>query len=150
MTIFDQIVSGEMKAWKIWEDDNYLAFLTPFPNTPGASVVIPKNNPGDYVFDMEDDAIAGLMSAAKKAAKLISKGLGVARIAVVFEGEAVPYVHVKLFPMHGLGKGQQPAPSSDGPSFFETYPGHILTKDGPRMDDARLDEIQSKIVEAGK
>ena len=34
-TIFDDIVSGKMKSWKIWEDEKFLAFLTPFPNTPG-------------------------------------------------------------------------------------------------------------------
>ena len=37
-TIFDDIVSGNMKSWKIWEDEKFLAFLTPFPNTPGFTV----------------------------------------------------------------------------------------------------------------
>ena len=46
-TIFDQIVSGEMKSWKVWEDDEFLAFLTTFPNTPGFTVVIPKENAKD-------------------------------------------------------------------------------------------------------
>ena len=150
MTIFDQIVSGEMKAWKIWEDDNYLAFLTPFPNTPGATVVIPKQSPGDYVFDLDDAVIAGLMVAAKKVAKLLEKGLDVKRIAVVFEGEAVPYVHVKLYPMHRFGQvNDAPAAIPEHP-FFTAYPGYILTKDGPHMSDEQLDEIQTKIVEAGK
>ena len=48
-TIFDDIVSGNMKSWKVWEDEKFLAFLTPFPNTPGFTVVIPKQNPGDYI-----------------------------------------------------------------------------------------------------
>jgi len=39
-TVFDKIVSGEMKSWTVWEDDEYMAFLTPFPNTPGHTVVI--------------------------------------------------------------------------------------------------------------
>lgn len=150
MTIFDQIVSGEMKAWKIWEDDQYLAFLTPFPNTPGASVVIPKTNPGGYVFDMDNDAIAGLMAAAKKAAQLIQKGLNVERVAVVFEGEAVPYVHVKLFPMHRFADATSSSVMTGEHPFFTTYPGYIVTKDGPRMKDDELDAIQAKIVEAAR
>jgi len=44
-----------MKSWKVWEDEKFLAFLTPFPNTPGFTVVIPKQNPGDYVFSLDDE-----------------------------------------------------------------------------------------------
>ena len=43
-TIFDKIIKGEIKSWKVWEDSNYLAFLTPFPNTPGLTIVIPNTN----------------------------------------------------------------------------------------------------------
>ncbi|MEI9914244.1 MAG: hypothetical protein WDN66_04710 [Candidatus Saccharibacteria bacterium] len=44
-TIFDKIIAKTMPAWIIWEDDSHMAFLTPFPNTPGVSVVIPKLTP---------------------------------------------------------------------------------------------------------
>jgi len=54
-TIFDKIVRGELDAYKVWEDDGHLAFLTPFPNTPGFTVVIPKQNIGDYVFSLTND-----------------------------------------------------------------------------------------------
>lgn len=54
-TIFDKIVRGEMHSYKVWEDDSFLAFLTPFPNTPGLTVVIPKHNPGDYIFGLNDE-----------------------------------------------------------------------------------------------
>ena len=145
-TLFDKIVSGEIPSYKVWEDDNYLAFLTPFANTPGASVVIPKKNPGDYVFDIDDEAIAGLMSAAKKTAKLIEKGLNVKRVAVVFEGEAVPHVHAKLYPMHAVDADRSLLPKIQ--PFFPTYPGYILSSDGPRMDDDKLEEIQQKIQRA--
>jgi diadenosine tetraphosphate (Ap4A) HIT family hydrolase len=61
-TIFDKIVSGEMKSWTVWEDDQYMAFLTPFPNTPGFTVVIPKQNVGG-------------MSAYLRRLKLLQKNL---------------------------------------------------------------------------
>ena len=48
-TIFDKIVRGEIDSYIVWQDDQFMAFLTPFPNTPGMAVVIPKQNPGDYV-----------------------------------------------------------------------------------------------------
>ena len=70
-TIFDDIVSGKMKSWKIWEDEKFLAFLTPFPNTPGFTVVIPKQNPGDYVFSLDDNLYSEMMLAVKKVAGIL-------------------------------------------------------------------------------
>ena len=70
-TIFDNIVSGKMKSWKIWEDEKFLAFLTPFPNTPGFTVVIPKQNPGDYVFSLDDNLYSEMMLAVKKVAGIL-------------------------------------------------------------------------------
>ena len=70
-TIFDDIVSGNMKSWKVWEDEKFLAFLTPFPNTPGFTVVIPKHNPGDYVFSLGDNLYSEMMLAVKKVAGIL-------------------------------------------------------------------------------
>ena len=70
-TIFDDIVSGKMKSWKIWENEKFLAFLTPFPNTPGFTVVIPKQNPGDYVFSLDDNLYSEMMLAVKKVAGIL-------------------------------------------------------------------------------
>ena len=145
-TLFDKIVAREIPAWIVFEDDNYLAFLTPFANTPGVTVVVPKVNPGEYVFNLDDEAIAGLMIAAKKTAKLIEKGLGVERVAVVFEGEAVPHVHVKLYPMHEFSADRSDFPKVT--AFYPTYPGFIDTHEGPKMSDAELTEIQQQITRA--
>ena len=70
-TIFDDIVTGKMKSWKVWEDEKFLAFLTPFPNTPGFTVVIPKQNPGDYVFSLDDNLYSEMMLAVKKVAGIL-------------------------------------------------------------------------------
>jgi histidine triad (HIT) family protein len=146
-TIFDKIVRGEMDAYKVWENDNYLAFLTPFPNTPGFTVVIPKTNWGSYIFDLTDEQVAGLTSAAKKVAKLIERALGVERVALVYEGNGVPYVHAKLIPMHGLTDVGNVAHET---IFNEEYQGYLTTLEGPKMSDEELTAIQSKIVEANK
>ncbi|HKR81730.1 MAG TPA: HIT family protein [Candidatus Saccharimonadales bacterium] len=145
-TIFDKIVAREVPAWVVYEDDQYMAFLTPFANMVGVTVVIPKQNPGAYVFDMDDEAVAGLMRAAKKTAKLLEKGLGASRVALVFEGEAVPYVHAKLYPMHKFNGDRSNLPRQQ--IFFPVYPGYIDTHDGPQMSDELLAEIQQKIVKA--
>lgn len=147
-TIFDKIVSGEMKSWKVWEDDKFLAFLTPFPNTPGFTVVIPKENPGDYVFSIDTEVYHGLMDAARKVANILEKAFDVQRVAMIFEGEAVPHVHAKLMPMHGLGEPFQE--EKPAPKFYEQYPGYLTSLEGPKMSDEELDKIQAKILEAQK
>src|SRR3954465_5892125 len=100
-TIFDKIVDGTIPSFKAWEDETHLAFLTPFPSTPGLTVVIPKQNPGDYIFDLDADTAAGLIQAATTVAKLLEKALGVSRVGLVFEGTGVAHVHAKLYPLHG-------------------------------------------------
>ena len=72
-TIFDDIVSGKMKSWQVWEDDEFLAFLTSFPNTPGFTVVIPRQNPGDYVFALDDEKYQRFMAAVKTVANLLER-----------------------------------------------------------------------------
>ena len=147
-TIFDEIIEGNISSWKVWEDDAYLAFLTPFPNTPGLTVVIPKKNPGDYVFVLDEKEITGLMTAAKKVAKLLERALGVKRVGLVFEGEGVAHVHAKLYPMHGELDPQKLSAIAHHEEFYPEYPGYISTVEGPRMTDDELNEIQQKIQKA--
>jgi histidine triad (HIT) family protein len=148
-TLFDKIVSGEIPSYKVWEDNRYLAFLTPFPNTPGLTVVIPKQNPGDCVFDLDDEVIGGLMKASKTVAKLLERALEVKRVALVFEGTGVPYVHAKLIPLHGRLGGETNVWSKHL-EFHPSYAGYLTTAEGPRMSDEQLTQIQQKIQEAAK
>ena len=153
-TLFDEIIDGNIPSWKVWEDDHYLAFLTPFANTPGLTVVIPKKNPGGYVFDMDDTAIAGLMAAAKKVAKLLEKALDVQKVGLVFEGEGVAHVHAKLYPIHGdfseAHSARIKAATPHHQEFYPEYPGYLTTTEGPRMSDEQLNDIQQKIQKATK
>ena len=146
-TIFDKIVRGDMDAYRVWEDDNYLAFLTPFPGTPGMTVVIPKTNQGDYIFDLTPEQVAGLTRACQTVAKLLEKALGVVRVALVYEGTGVAYVHAKLYPLHGELAGQTDVWSKHV-EFYPEYAGHITTVEGPKMSDEELKSIQQRILEA--
>ena len=146
-TIFDKIIRKEIESYIVWEDEKHLAFLTPFPNTPGLTVLIPKTNPGDYVFSLDDATYTDLLAATKVVAKLLEKALGVSRVALVFEGTGVAYVHAKLYPLHGKLASQTDV-WSDHAEFVEEYRGYITTIEGPKMDEAQLKEIQAKILAA--
>lgn len=144
-TIFDKLIRDEIPNWKVWQDENYLAFLTPFANTSGVTVVIPKSNPGDYIFDVSDDVFVGLLEATKKVAKVLEKAFNT-KIAMVFEGTGVPYLHAKLYPMHSVYSFDESKVSHES-VFYDSYQGFITTQPGPMMDSKLLDEIQSKIKE---
>jgi len=146
-SLFEKIADGTIPSWKVWEDDTYMAFLTPFPNTPGLTVVVPRKNVSDYIFDMEDDAIAGLMVASKKVAKLLEKALDIKRVALVFEGTGVAHVHAKLIPLNG-DLGAQTNIWSRHQEFHPEYEGYITTAEGPKWTDEQLSEMQAKIKAA--
>lgn len=149
MTIFHKIVKGEISCWKVWEDDAYLAFLTPFPNTPGMTIVVPKNFEGDYIFSINNPAYIGLMEASKKVAKILEKAFETPRVALVFEGTGVAYVHAKLYPLHGKLAGETDVWSKQT-EFYPEYRGFLSTIEGPKMADEELKAIQDKILSVQK
>ncbi len=143
-TLFDEIVDGNIPAWKVWEDDSHLAFLTPFPSTPGLTIVIPKVNPGDYLYDVDAEVMNSLMLATKKVAKILEKALDVQRVGLVFEGTGVAHLHAKLYPLHG-DLASQTNVWSEHQEFYPEYIGYMSTVEGPKMSDSELDAIQAKI-----
>lgn len=148
-TIFDKIIRGEEKSWVIWQDDNYLAFLTPYPNTPGVTVVIPKNNLGDYIFNLEDEKYNNFMMTVKRVSNILEKAFDIPRVALVFEGTEIAYVHAKLYPLHGQLALEVNIKSNEI-YFNEKYNGYITTIDGQRMSNEELDAIQQKIIDSQK
>lgn len=145
-TIFDKILRKEIPSWIVWEDDNHVAFLTPFPNTPGVTIVIPRINPGDYIFDVSDEVYMELMQAAKTVAKGLEKAFNT-KIALIFEGTGVPYLHAKLYPMHNVYNFDE-SKLPDKPVFFEDYPGYLITQSGPMMPDNQLNDLKQSIRDA--
>lgn len=100
-TIFTKILAGEIPAHKILENEKYLAFLDIRPVNPGHTLVIPKQEI-DYIFDLEDDLLGGLMAFAKKVAKGIKKTVPCRKVGVMVAGIEVPHAHVHLIPINGV------------------------------------------------
>ncbi|RDV11822.1 HIT family protein [Pontibacter diazotrophicus] len=100
-SIFTKIVNGEIPAYKIAEDDRYLAFLDVFPTTKGHTLVIPKQQI-DYLFDLDDELYLGLMAFAKKVAAAVEEAVPCKRIGVAVVGLEVPHAHVHLIPMNSM------------------------------------------------
>lgn len=144
--IFCEIVAGRAPAHTIWENDEFLAFLSIFPNTKGFTVVIPKQHVGSYIADASDDVIVGLMRAVREVAKLLDERLpDVGRTGVIFEGFGVDHLHAKLFPMHGTKSGTWERRSSSLKKYFEQYEGYISSHDYERADDVELAQLAKRI-----
>ncbi len=97
-TIFTKILAGEIPAHKILENDKYLAFLDIRPVNPGHTLVIPKQEV-DYIFDIEDEPLKGLIIFSKKVAKGIRKAIPCKKVGVMVAGLEVPHAHVHLIPI---------------------------------------------------
>lgn len=97
-SLFTRIIKGEIPAHKILEDNRYLAFLDIRPVNPGHTLVIPKEEI-DYIFDMEDERLMGLMVFAKKVSKAVRKAIPCKRIGIIVAGLEVPHAHVHLIPI---------------------------------------------------
>jgi histidine triad (HIT) family protein len=130
-----------------WEDDKYMAWLSPFPNTKGFSVIIPKKHLPSNAFENTDDDLKDLIIAVKKASKVLQSGLDdVGRIGMIFEGFGVDHLHAKLFPMHGTNDMSKWKPlHSNVQKYFEKYEGYISSHDYKREDDEKLADLARKI-----
>ena len=97
-SIFTRIVRGEIPAYKVAEDENYLAFLDIRPLVKGHTLVITKEEV-DYLFDVDDDLLAGMIVFSKKVAKAIRQVIPCRRIGVAVLGLEVPHAHIHLIPL---------------------------------------------------
>lgn len=100
-TIFTKIIQREIPAFIIAEDDKYIAFLDLFPLAKGHCLVVPKEET-DYLFDLDDQTIAGIHVFAKRIAKAIKKVIPCKRIGVAVLGLEVPHAHIHLIPINQL------------------------------------------------
>ena len=100
-TIFSQIVNGEIPCYKVYEDDEFLAFLDVFPVAKGHVLVIPKKET-DYIFDIEDQSYARMWRFAKKISKALKLSVSCERIGISVIGLEVAHAHIHLLPINSL------------------------------------------------
>jgi histidine triad (HIT) family protein len=97
-SLFAKIVKGDIPAYKVAEDERFLAFLDIFPLAKGHLLVIPKKET-DYIFDLESKEFMGLWSFAQLVAKAMEKVIACERIGVAVIGLEVPHAHIHLVPL---------------------------------------------------
>lgn len=98
-SIFSKIINGEIPAYKVAENDRYIAFLDIFPLKKGHTLVVPKQET-DYLFDLDDETYLGLMTFAKQIAGAVKQAVPCNRVGVAVIGLEVPHAHVHLIPIN--------------------------------------------------
>jgi histidine triad (HIT) family protein len=125
MTVFSRIIKGDIPCYKIAEDERFFAFLDIRPVRPGHTLVIPKVET-DYLFDLDDDYLAGMLVFARPIARAIDQATGCIRTGLVVEGLEVPHAHIHLIPIHDKGQ-------------------HAALGSGMEMSKESMEEIALKI-----
>lgn len=100
-SIFTKIIKGELPAYKIAENDQFLAFLDINPNAKGHTLCIPKQEI-NKIFDMEEEHYVELMKFSRKIAKALEQAVPCQRIGMSVVGLEVPHVHVHLIPLQTM------------------------------------------------
>jgi histidine triad (HIT) family protein len=101
-TIFSRIIAGEIPSYKIAEDAHYYAFLDINPMAEGHTLVVPKEET-DYIFDLDDERLSGLILFARKVGKAIEKAIPCQRVGLMVIGLEVPHAHIHLIPIQKEG-----------------------------------------------
>ena len=100
-SIFTRIINGEIPCYKVAETDNYFAFLDINPLKTGHTLVVPKKET-DYLFDMDDADLSGMILFSKKVASAIRSAYPCKRIGIAVLGLEVPHAHIHLVPMDSM------------------------------------------------
>ncbi len=95
--IFCKIVKGELPSYKIYEDGEFLAFLTIAPVTDGHLLIIPKEHIV-WMQDADDKTIGNIFNLAKKLMLAMKKSLPCDYVLVSVVGTEIPHFHIHLIP----------------------------------------------------
>jgi histidine triad (HIT) family protein len=97
-SIFTRIINGEIPCYRVAENDRFIAFLDVRPLKAGHTLVVPKKEV-DYIFDLDEDMLAGMMLFAQKVARAMKEVIECNRIGVAVLGLEVPHAHIHLIPI---------------------------------------------------
>ncbi|MEN9920357.1 MAG: hypothetical protein RL538_250 [Candidatus Parcubacteria bacterium] len=147
--VFCDIIAKDDSDAIFWQDEKHVAFLSIDPNTPGFSLVVPKQHRGSDILKMSDTDLQSFIIAAKKVAAILENYFeDVGRVGLIMEGTGIDHAHIKLVPMHGtehMKRGEWKQYLSDVEHWFDTYEGWISSAGGPLADGMELTELTRKI-----
>ncbi|WP_217474934.1 HIT family protein [Stutzerimonas stutzeri] len=131
--IFAQIIRGDAPCYRLYEDDDVLAFLDLFPQSYGHALVIPKRSAACNLLDVDTEALCKVMTVVQKLTRVIADelqpdGVQIAQFNGAPAGQTVFHIHVHIVPRYaGEGLG--------------IHAAH-------KAEPAELEKLQARLVEA--
>lgn len=101
-TIFAKIISREIPAHIVYEDDDTLAFLDIAPTVSGHTLVIPKKSVTN-IFDTDDETLAAVMRTVRTIAPAVRDAVGALGVHINSNheyagGQEVAHLHFHIIP----------------------------------------------------
>ncbi len=144
--IFCKIINHDIPSQKIWENDEFYAFLDLSPNCKWQSLIIPKKHYDSDLFLVKDEGFYGrYLAAAQEVVDLLKKSLWVVRVWMIMEWMGVNHLHIKLYPMWNLNHEWTPIEEREN-VFYESYPGFLTTKMWKALSQEELAEVAKEIL----
>ncbi|WP_327112134.1 HIT family protein [Nocardia sp. NBC_01730] len=115
-SVFSAIIAGQLPGRFVWEDDEFVGFLTIAPVTPGHTLVVPRKEIDQWQ-DVDADIFARLTGVAQKIGQAVRAAWDAPRAGLLIAGLEVPHLHVHVFPAFTMGNfdisGADPNPSPE-------------------------------------
>ncbi|MCP2317283.1 Diadenosine tetraphosphate (Ap4A) hydrolase [Nocardia amikacinitolerans] len=115
-SVFSAIIAGQIPGRFVWQDDEFVAFLTIAPVTQGHTLVVPRKEI-DHWQDIDAETFARLNGVAQQIGKAVRAAFDAPRAGLLIAGLEVPHLHVHVFPAYSLGdfniSGADPNPSPE-------------------------------------
>ncbi len=104
MCIFCNIISGEIPSYKVYEDDNFYAFLDISQATYGHTLVVPKQH-FENLFAMPDFLLEKMLILVRDLASKIKtatncKGINILNNNGEAAGQSVHHFHIHIIPRY--------------------------------------------------
>ncbi|WP_280398858.1 HIT family protein [Nocardia carnea] len=115
-SVFSAIIAGDLPGRFVWEDDEFVGFLTIAPVTPGHTLVVPRKEIDQWQ-DIEPAVFARLNGVAQKIGQAVRAAFDAPRAGLLIAGLEVPHLHVHVFPAYTMGNfdisGADPNPAPE-------------------------------------
>lgn len=128
--IFAQIIRGDAPCYRLYEDDDVLAFLDLFPQSYGHALVIPKRSAARNLLDVDPEALAKVIAVVQRLSRVITEelkpaGVQVAQFNGAPAGQTVFHLHFHIIPRYeGEGLGIHASQKAD-PAVLEALQARI-------------------------
>ncbi|TLP77390.1 HIT family protein [Nesterenkonia sphaerica] len=100
-TVFSKVISGELPARFVWQDELCVGFFSIAPLAYGHTLVVPRTEVDRWT-DADSELMAHLTTVAQRIGKAQVETFGSARAGLVVAGYEVPHLHLHVWPSNSL------------------------------------------------